>query len=235
MKAITKMDSEFGRSFWLNFFLFCILTSVFCLLTPGCAWFKPKPEKTAEELARDGMKEFKDEDYHDAIEAFQKLKDWYPFSKYAILAELKIADSHFELGEYEAAVAAYENFENLHPRNEAIPYVIYQEARCHFERIDTIDRDQTNAEKALEIYNRLIKQYPSDPYAYKAFQDIKKCHESLAGHQIYVGKFYFKNKKYEAALNRFQEAMKYSEADKETLGKADYYIRQCMKYIREEG
>ena len=204
------------------------------IMISGCAWFETKTEKTAEELVAEGMKAFKDEDYKDAIEAFQKLKDWYPFSKYAILAELKIADSYYELDEFADAFAAYEDFEHLHPRNEAIPFVIYRQARCWFEQIDTIDRDQTAAEKSLDIYNRLIRLYPLDENAYKARKDVVKCHQSLAGHEIYVGEFYFKNKNYKAALNRFEAAMKYTEAGKETLGKADYYLNQCRTNIQKD-
>ena len=81
---------------------------------------------SAQELAWDGMDAYEDGDYKDAIEYFQKLKDWYPFSKYAILAELKIADAHYHLKQYDEAIFAYEEFEKLHPRNEAVPYVIYQ-------------------------------------------------------------------------------------------------------------
>ena len=35
---------------------------------------------TAQELAWDGMDAYEDGRYKDAIEHFQKLKDWYPFS-----------------------------------------------------------------------------------------------------------------------------------------------------------
>jgi outer membrane protein assembly factor BamD len=81
---------------------------------------------SAQELAWDGMDAYENGNYGKAIDKFQRLKDYYPFSKYAILAELKIADAHYQREEYEEAIFAYENFENLHPRNEATPYVIYQ-------------------------------------------------------------------------------------------------------------
>ena len=124
-------------------FLFLVLVVV-----TGCAFFKSKEESTAQELASEGMERFKSGNYKEAIESFQKLKDWYPFSKFAILAELKIADAHYKIEAYEEAIFAYEEFENLHPRNEAIPYVLYQIGRCHFDRLDTVDRDQTAARKA---------------------------------------------------------------------------------------
>jgi len=124
-----------------------ILIFVFFFVS-GCSYFQSKEEKTAPELASDGMDAFSSGNYKKSIELFDKLKSWYPFSKYAILAELKKADAHYELEEYEEAVFTYEEFEALHPQNEAVPYVIYQIGRCHFDQLETIDRDQTPAKKA---------------------------------------------------------------------------------------
>jgi outer membrane protein assembly factor BamD len=173
----------------------------------GCSLFKSKDLKSARELALDGMDEFNSSNFKSAIESFEKLKDWYPFSKYAILAELKIADAHYHLQEYEEAVFAYEEFENLHPRNEAIPYVIYQIGLSYYEQIDTVDRDQATALKAIEIFKRLNKQFPDNEYRGLALQHINKCIKNLAGHEIYVGLFYYKNKHYKAALNRFKAVL----------------------------
>lgn len=210
-----------------------LLIGMVILLSSGCAWFKTEEEKTAQELASEGMSDYRDGSYKSAIDAFSKLKDWYPFSKYAILAELKIADAHYKRGEYEEAVFAYEEFENLHPRNEAIPYVIYQIGRSYFEQTDTVDRDQANARKALETYRRLIRQYPKDPYAIKAEGDIKSCLKSLAGHDLYVGHFYYNTKHYKAALDRYRSVLvNYSDAGihKQALK----YIALCESKIKSE-
>ena len=141
------------------------------------------------------------------IELFEKLRDWYPFSKYAILAELKIADAYYNLQEYEEAIFAYGEFENLHPRNEAIPYIIYQIGLCYFEQLDTVDRDQTCAQKGLDVFKRLTEQFPNDAYTKKAREYIKKCQASLAGHEFYVGLFYYKSKHYKAAMQRFKAVL----------------------------
>jgi outer membrane protein assembly factor BamD len=158
----------------------------------------------AEELAMRGMEAFDDGQYKKAIEDFQKLKDIYPFSRYAILAELKLGDAHYQVQQYEDAVFAYEEFEKLHPRNEAVPYVIYQIGRCHLDRISTPDRDQTAARKALETFQRLRKQFPNDPYSLRAEEHIVACQKSLAGHEFGIGLFYYKSSHYKAALERFR-------------------------------
>jgi outer membrane protein assembly factor BamD len=198
----------------------------------GCAWFESKEEKPAQELASDGMDAFKSGDYKDAVESFEKLRDFYPFSKYAILAELKIADSHYHLGAYEEAVFAYEEFVNLHPRNEAVPYALYQIGLCHFEQIDTVDRDSLAAKRALDAFRRLQKQFPRDVYAKKADEHIKKCIKSLAGHDFYVGVFYYKSKRYRSALNRFKRIIS-EYPDVGIHQKALEYITLCEEALKK--
>ncbi|RJQ80112.1 MAG: outer membrane protein assembly factor BamD [Desulfobacteraceae bacterium] len=196
----------------------------------GCAWFgKADQDKPAQQLVQEGVEAYDSGNYKDALDAFGQLKDWYPFSKYAILAELKIADAHYHLEEYPEAVAAYEEFERLHPRNEAAPYVIYQIGRCYFEQIDTIDRDQGAAQKALETFRRLMRQYPHDPYAQRASDHIVRCLQNLAGHEFHIGRFYFKQKQYAAALHRFLTVIhQYPDVGYHDL--ALQYIAACESY-----
>lgn len=205
-----------------------IFPLVVMLLSPGCAWFfdTKTDEKTAQELVNDGMEAFNRQRYRSAIESFQKLKDWYPFSKYAILAELKIADSHFYLEEYEAAIIAYESFENLHPRNEATPYVIFQRGMSYFKQMETVDRDQTSTKKAIEIFNRLKKTYPASEYAAQADNYIRLSLKNMAGHEFYVGEFYFKSKHYKAAIVRFKSVVS-QYPDVGLTQQALEYISRC--------
>ncbi len=194
------------------------------LASTGCAWFGDKQqERPASELIRDGVAAFEDGKYQAAIKHFEQLKDWYPFSKYAILAELKIGDANYHLENYAEAIAAYEEFEQLHPRNEAIPYVIYQIGRCYYEQTDTIDRDQTSAKKAVEVFQRLAQSYPESPYTRQSQSHILNCYKQLAGHEFYVATFYYNNKRTKAALQRFNAVVsKYPDVG---------YHHQALQYI----
>lgn len=188
-----------------------LMLAVTALLLSGCSLFEPprRMEKSAEQLAAEGASAFMNKDYKDAVEAYTDLKDWYPFSKYAMLAELKIADSHFHLEQYDEAIVAYEQFERLHPRNEAIPYVINQTGLCWFNQIDTVDRDHSPAQNAMAQFHRLLDQFPSSKEAEKAPENIAKCIDNIAGHELYVAQYYFKTKKYKAALDRFKHIVEF--------------------------
>jgi len=218
-----------------------IICLVVVLVATGCSTLKDQFDKIfgiedsvgAQELAWEGMDAYENGKYDKAIKKFQKLKDYYPFSKYAILAELKIADAHYQREEYEEAAFAYENFEQLHPRNEAIPYVIYQIGRCYYDKIDSPDRDQTSAQKALETFQRLVKQFPGDQYSTRVAEHIKTAQKSLAGHAYVVGVFYYNTKHYKAALNRFMSII----SDYPDVGyhqKALEYIAKCEASIAKE-
>ncbi len=205
---------------------------VACLAAAGCA-ANVKKEKTADQLAEEGMKAFEKKRYLKSIESFEKLRDWYPFSQYALLADLKIADANYKMKSFDEAAIAYEEFERLHPRNEAIPFVVYRIGLCHYNRLNTIDRDQAPAKNALEAFYRLQRQFPGNEYAEKATKHILECRKSLAGHELYVGKFYFKSKHYKSALNRFENVVE-NFADVGDIKTAQEYITLCRLHINED-
>ena len=202
----------------------------------GCSHFgfgKKDRQDSPEQLMNKGVSEFRKGDYKEAVELFQKLKDRYPYSKLAVHAELKLADSLFKRKEFEEAAEAYIEFERLHPRNEAIPYVIYQQGMCHFLRIGKIDRDQTSTENALKEFERLQRKFPDDPFSMMAERRIRKCISNLAEHEFYVGRFYYKSGHYVAALKRFEYLINhYPDAGQyeETL----VYISKCKERLAEK-
>lgn len=212
-----------------------VLWLLFNLSVVACAGRDAVVEKPANELIDDGIRQFNKGNYQKAIESFEQLKDWYPFSKFAVSAELKIADSHFHLAQYADAVFAYEEFEKLHPRNEAIPYVIYQIGMSYYRQVDSVDRDQSSAENAIAAFDRLIRQYPQDPYAHLAQGYAENCIKSLAGHELYVGIYYYRTEHYKAAIERFKGLIqKYSDVGVHAEALAYIYNCETLLKIQDE-
>lgn len=209
-----------------------ILAAVVLVSVSGCAGSDAEDTRSAFELATAGMEDFNIGDYTEAIKSFEKIRDWYPFSKYAILAELKLGDAHYKLSNYEDAINAYESFENLHPRNEATPYVIYQIGRCYFDQLGSPDREQSNATKALETFQRLMTSFPSDPHAVRARYHATDCIRSMASHELTVAKYYFKVGRFKAALARFERVIR-NYPDVGVQHEALYYLESCRQAIAE--
>ena len=144
------------------------------------------------------------------------------------MAEMGIADAYFSDKEYIDAALTYTDFVNLHPLNDNVPYALYQIAMCHYKQIETIDRDQTETLNAKRAFERLISRFPQSKFRPLAENMLKECNIKLAEHELYVGRLYFKIKKYQAALKRFQTVTKeYAGLGLET--KTNQFISETQK------
>ncbi len=211
--------------------LFLLILGIFLLAFYGCSWFGGGEDEEltpVQVISKEAMEEYEDGNYDKAIELFQRVMDQYPYSKYAIIAELKIADAYFNDKKYEEALLAYQDFEKLHPHNKVIPYVIFQEGMCYYKRISSPDRDQSNAMGAVREFRRLIRTYPTSSYAKEGHDKLSECEERLAAHELYVAKFYYKNKHYKAALSRLTYLLN-AYPDTRVAKEAEKYAQKCKK------
>jgi len=170
-------------------------------------WFGEEEEKTPEQLMTEAVEHMEKGRYEAAAEAFRKVKDRYPYSKFAVEAELKTADALFRQELYPEALDDYAEFERLHPKNRHIPYVIFQKGMCHFLQVSTVDRDQTHSRLAREEFERLVKRFPRDLHARKARLKIRQCIINLAEYELYVARFYMKSGHFRAAVGRFRHLL----------------------------
>jgi outer membrane protein assembly factor BamD len=97
-----------------------VLLVVCCLfLLGGCSlwneFFGPEDELTPGEIMSEAMADYNEGRFEKSIETFQKIKDRYPYSPFAITAELKMADAYYERGQYDEARDEYSEFEKMHP------------------------------------------------------------------------------------------------------------------------
>ncbi|MGA2401142.1 MAG: outer membrane protein assembly factor BamD [Syntrophobacteraceae bacterium] len=170
-------------------------------------------DKTAEQLALSGMAKIEKKDYDKAVEEFKKLKEHYPYSKYAILADLKLGDAYFFDKKYSEAAMTYEEFVRLHPRNEVVPYVLYQIGMSHFLTFTTVDRDPEETKTAMQSFEKVMQNFPKSEYAAKAEKQILECKKRIICHMFSVATHYYINKRYSAAKFRLDTMMqKYPQA-----------------------
>ncbi|NRA00611.1 MAG: outer membrane protein assembly factor BamD [Myxococcales bacterium] len=145
--------------------------------------------------------------YNEAIETFQTIIDNYPYSDYAVRAELKIADSYFDQGKYEEALSYYRDFGDLHPQNEKVPYTLMRAALCHERRVKPPYRDQTATRDALLYLDRLISKYPLSEFTPEAEESWRKLRLRLAEQILGIADFYRKRDEYESAAARYRSLL----------------------------
>jgi outer membrane protein assembly factor BamD len=189
----------------LKQFLWVLLIAGLCACASG-----PDTKKltTDEDYYNRAMTMFKARNYFDAIPAFQELKEKFPLSPYAVLAELRLGDSHFYKEEYVEAIHMYENFRRLHPNNQSVSYSIYMTGMCYYSQILTIDRDPTFARQAAEQFQQLLALYPNSPYTGKALFKLSESRRIVAEHEFFIGDFYLFYQNYPGAISRFNAILK---------------------------
>jgi len=163
---------------------FAIRHSLFAILifvAAGCSYMSvpwsgaaAQPNATAEALYEDGINFFNNKRYALAIDRFQRIKTEFPFSPHVIDAELKLAESYYLNRQYPEAVAAFKEFQALHPTNEQIPFVLYHLGLAHFDQFTTTDREQKMTELAKGYFETVIKNHPNSPYTEKAREKLKQ-------------------------------------------------------------
>lgn len=179
----------------------------------SCSWFGKDEEIVAEANKKDLSDEelynaartyFDEKSYKKAVENFQEIERLYPFSKLATKAQVMAAYSYYKDDEYDDAVNVIDSFIRLNPANPDTPYMYYLKALCYYNQIADVKRDQKITEQALESLSELVRRYPDTEYARDAKLKIDLVNDHLAGKEMEIGRFYLKDKKYIAAINRFR-------------------------------
>jgi outer membrane protein assembly factor BamD len=86
---------------------------------------------------------------------------------------------------------------------------------------------------AKKEWERLIARYPESKFSTMAEKMVRECKQKLAEREFYVGKFYLRQDKYQAALARFEKVAR----DYANIGldyKIEYYIKETKAKIAEE-
>ena len=183
--------------------LFFLTTLLF-----GCAGGQKRAPIPPEELYRQAQEAVEDYDFKQAQDLLDRIRDEYPFSKYAAEAELLGADMAFRDNRFEEAAASYRSFEELHPTHPKVPYAIYRRGMAYLEISHPADRDQTASRNAAEAFQKLLNAYPNSEYAAEAREHLTEMRSRLAAHELYVARYYVRKKKYSAALSRLHELVK---------------------------
>jgi len=223
--SIQKMIS----AYYLLPTAYCFVLTVFI----GCATTKEVSKENPALLYSEANNLYQDGDYNEAIGKYKKIIEDHPFSPFAEDAQLLLADAYYASAQYSDAASYYTNFVTLHPRHSKASYAMFQKGMSYFRDVLTIDRDQTNTQKALLAFSDVLSLYSESIYADKSKEMSIFLRKRLAGREFYIGKFYFKDKKYKGALARFAEILnKYPEAG--LSDKVLYYIGKSYVGLGEK-
>jgi outer membrane protein assembly factor BamD len=203
----------------------CNLLPAALLALTACASAPPEPELSdfeelpeAEDLYAEGVSLLEQRrvylfgwidltPYQDAIDKFQEVVDNYPYSQYAVFAELRIADAYYDQERWDEALSYYRDFGELHPEHELVPYTIYRTALCHSAKSPSAERDQSATREALDALDLLMSRYPTSAEAREAEPLWKELRTKLGEHVLGIGDFYLARDEYQSAAGRYRQVL----------------------------
>jgi outer membrane protein assembly factor BamD len=143
------------------------------------------------------------------------VKRKYHYSKYAKLAELRIADADFEQEKYAEAIRGYRQYVHDHRQDEEVPYARSRIAEAQYKQISesfllpTADeRDQAVILDAFKELKGYVHDYPNAKETAKIRELLADVTARLMRHELYVARFYLHRDNFEAAVLRIQYAMR---------------------------
>ncbi|MCI4660763.1 MAG: outer membrane protein assembly factor BamD [Neomegalonema sp.] len=161
-------------------------------------------ETPANEIFQEATQALADDQPVKAAQLFDEVERLYPTSQWAKRAIIMSAFSSYEAGRYDESVLSARRFLDFYPSDDDAPYAQYLIAMSHYERIVDVGRDQARTRDAMQALRELVNRYPDSEYAREAQLKLDLTMDHLAGKEMEVGRWYLKNHKYIAAINRFR-------------------------------
>ena len=159
-----------------------------------------------------GRKALAKKEWSGARQYFKRIVDAFPQSEHQADARLATADSHFEEGgtaNYVLAASSYHEFLTLYPQHPRSDYAQFRAAESYFKQRNSPDRDQTQTDKALDEYEKLLDIYPESKYVEQARSRIHECRQTLARSNYLVAYFYQRGRQaWRSAIGRYDIILK---------------------------
>lgn len=182
----------------------------------GCAHTLPPAELgDTHALYARGVEELYAGMHPEAARDFADIKTKHPYSHFAALAELRLADVHMRQNKNIEAVEAYRSFLRFHPSHDQAPYAALQVAEAQFAQIPQdwfflppgAEKDQTTTHAAMAAYQDFLSRFPGGASASLAEKRLNACRRRLADHELYVARFYLKRGQFPAAAARAEQVL----------------------------
>lgn len=160
---------------------------------------------SAQENYEKGVAEIEKKDFVAAAKYFSFIKARFPYSKFAVLAELRLADAEFGAKHYLQAIDSYKNFIKFHPTHDMVVngYAPFRIGAAYYEMLPSdwwmlppsYEKDQSATMDAHRELSTFRKKYPKSPFVEQAGKMLQRINRKLAEHEMYVARFYWERDK----------------------------------------
>lgn len=183
---------------------FRVLLSLVIALAAGCgskATGSVEYSVSAQKNYEKGVKELEEKDWLAASKYFSFIKSRFPYSKFAVLAELRLADAEFGAEHYLEAIDSYRIFIKFHPTHDMVAngYASFKIGEGYYRQLPddfwlfppSYEKDGSSTEDASNELKSFLEKYPQSPYRDTAKKILAEVGKRLADHEWYVARYYW--------------------------------------------
>ena len=215
-----------------NFKMYRYFNGLLCFLCVGCSILEKKndsvEQKSAEAMYESGCALLKKDSYESAAEVFKEIEALFPYSSKSCEGQILAAYSHFRMSNYMDAMRELDIFLKYHSSHKLVPYAIYLRAMCLYMQTSTPERDQLVAQQARQAFVEVINRFPNSPYYADSMKRVVILDDTIAGHEMKIGKYYQKRKNMLAAINRYNFIVRHLSHTPH-IGEAYYRTIECCQ------
>ncbi|MEE2789620.1 MAG: outer membrane protein assembly factor BamD [Myxococcota bacterium] len=159
-----------------------------------------------------GMEELQDGNYLDAIQHFSEVRNKYPYSQYAALADVRLADTYFEQEKYVDAISEYRTFMQRRPNHREVPHALRRIGDSYYEQRPSnffllppaYEMDRGATHDAVRSYQTFLQRFKDDPSVPAVKERLTVCRRALASFEMYVANFYLRQDRPRSARSRLE-------------------------------
>jgi outer membrane protein assembly factor BamD len=183
------------------------------------------------------MQAFNDKNWEGANSMMNEVRRKYGYSRYARLAELRLADANYQQEKFAEATAGYKAFIHDYPNDPEIPYARYQVTLTQYNAVSQSfllpaleERDLASVNDAHASIRAFLSDYPNSEHAPELAYMQAVVTGLLARHELYVARFYLDRGNFKAAIARVDYSLhSFKDSGLEAEGMvllAEIYMKQ---------
>jgi outer membrane protein assembly factor BamD len=197
------------------------------LVPPGTA----EPDKFLFDKGNEALNKKK---WLTAREFFTRIVDNYPQSPYRPDAKLGVGDAYLGEGSLESYVLAineFKEFLTFYPTNPRADYAQYKLGYAHYKQMRGPQRDQTETREAVQEFETFVKKYPNSALLPEVQEKLRESRDRVSTSEDNVGYFYFRQKWYPGAIDRFKALLK-SDPQFTARDAVYYYLAESLLKVK---
>lgn len=197
-----------------------LIIALSTLLLASCASDKnkdPYEGLKAQKIYSIGHSYLKDDDYRDAIKAYESLNAQYPYSKPSQNGNLELIYAYYLSGDPALSLAASARYLKLYQDSPDAAYAYYMAGVIEFNNgrgfiqryfpYDMSAHASANYLSAIGSFDNVIQHFPNSHWAGDSKRRRAYLIDTLAKHQVNIAQHYYDLGAYVAAINRAENAL----------------------------